>query len=77
MFLGSCSDNKRIVILDRWPNGSKKHVVTYKGEGYSEKVIEERIYTNNGVIYKSIHHSKTQNDTLNIYELNTKKLKIL
>ena len=44
LFIFSC-ENKREVITERHQNGQKKIVLTYKGQGSNEVLVEKKTYT--------------------------------
>ncbi len=75
IILTQCSAKERTEIINRWPNGAKKNVVTYQGEGENERITKERLYTNDDLLYCLVDHTKSPNDTLDIYDLNKQKIK--
>ena len=44
----SCGEGVREEIIDRYSNGNKQTVVTYKGKGKGEQIINRVRYYNNG-----------------------------
>lgn len=56
VFFYSCKSDTRTEIVDRWGNGSKKTLVTYKGTGENEKLLKENRYTSTGRLFMKINH---------------------
>ncbi|MFH5832748.1 hypothetical protein [Halalkalibaculum sp. DA384] len=67
-FIGCSTESTSTEIIDRWPNGAKKKVVKYQGEGENEKLLEEKLYTATGGLFEVVDH--INNDTLSFHDLN-------
>lgn len=67
-FVFGCGNDTREVVSERYPNGGKKTVLIYEGEGTDEQLIERRTYARNGELVQIYNPSK--DDTLYYEDLN-------
>jgi len=53
----------RDVIISRYPNGLKKEIIVYEGEGRNETIIQRLYYSETGLLEKEIDNESGKEKT--------------